>query len=73
MIYGWYILGLALLGYGIRKNPFYRSYPIMLPIMAMSFFIVFIAMLRKARKMNNLVSDILLDPSGQELTFVFRN
>lgn len=73
MVYGYYIVGLAVLAYGIRKNPFYRSYPIMLPIMAFAFLFVFIAMVRKARKMNNLVSDILLDPSGQELTFVFRN
>lgn len=49
------MVGLTVLGYGIRKNPFYKSYPIMLPVMALSFFTVFIAMMRFSRKMNNLV------------------
>jgi len=73
VFYGYYAVGLSLLGYGIRKNPFYRSYPIMLPIMVIAFVAMFIALFRKMRKFNTLVSDILLDPSGQELTFVFRN
>lgn len=64
IFYAYYIIGLSLLAYGIRKNPFYRSYPIMLPVMVIAFFGVFIAMLRKMRKLNTLVSDILLDPSG---------
>lgn len=68
-----YVVGLGVLGYGIRKNPFYRSYPIMLPVMMLGFFVYFIALMRFARKMNNLVQTVLLDPSGQELTFVFRN
>jgi hypothetical protein len=45
----------------------------MLPIMVIAFVAMFIALFRKMRKLNTLVSDILLDPSGQELTFVFRN
>lgn len=66
-----YFLGLAILAYGIRKNPFYRSYPIMLPVMGIAFFGVFVAMYRRSRKLNNVVTQVLLDPSGQELTFVF--
>ena len=44
------------LAYYIRKNPFYRTYPIMLPIMFIVFFTTFYRMVKYSRRTNNMVS-----------------
>ena len=41
--------------------------------MMFAFFGVFIAMVFRARKLNNLVSQVLINPNGQDITFVFAN
>ena len=64
---------LAVLAYLIKKNPFYRTYPIMLPIMVASWFIVFYRMVKYSKRTNNMVHQILLDPTGVELTFIYKN
>ena len=61
------------LAYLIKKNPFYRTYPIMLPIMMATFFVVFYRMVKYSKRTNNMVHQILLDQTGTELTFVFKN
>ena len=37
ILYLRFLIPLALLYYGIKKNPFYKSYPIMLPFMVILF------------------------------------
>lgn len=37
VLYLRFLIPLALLYYGIKKNPFYKSYPIMLPFMVILF------------------------------------
>lgn len=39
ILYLRFIIPLVLLYYGIKKNPFYKSYPVMLPFMVILFFI----------------------------------
>lgn len=73
MYYLRYIIPLLILGHLIRKNPFYRTYPIMLPVMIIAFFTVFMRFLKFSRSTNNMVQQILLDPTGTELTFVYSN
>lgn len=45
----------------------------MLPIMISTFFIVFYRMVKYSKRTNNMVHQILLDQTGTELTFVFKN
>jgi hypothetical protein len=39
ILYLRFVIPLILLYFGIKKNPFYKSYPIMLPFMIICFFI----------------------------------
>ena len=64
---------LAVLAYLIKKNPFYTSYPAMLPFMVAAFMILFYRMVKYSRKTNHMIHQILMDPTGTELTFVFKN
>ena len=50
-----FLVPLALLTYGIKKNPFYRSYPIMLPIMIASWFIVLYRAVVYSKRTNRMV------------------
>lgn len=63
-LYARFVLPLLLLGYLIRKNPFYRTYPVMLPIMILAFFIVFVRMVKYSKKTNNMIHQILMDQTG---------
>jgi len=64
---------LAILTLLIKKNPFYRTYPIMLPIMIFLWFFVFYRAIVYSRRTNRMVHQILLDQTGSELTFVYKN
>lgn len=68
-----FLLPLGVLTYLIRKNPFYRTYPIMLPIMVAAWALVFIRMVNYSRVTNHMVHQILMDPTGTEITFVYKN
>lgn len=68
-----FAIPLAALYYLIRKNPFYRNYPIMLPIMIVGFSITFWRMVKYSRRTNHMVHQVLLDATGSELTFVYKN
>jgi hypothetical protein len=46
------LLGLA---YLIRKNPFYRSYPIMLPVMIVAWVGFLIQTVKYSRKTNHMI------------------
>ena len=59
--------------YLIRKNPFYRSYPAMLPAMIISAILLAGGGVVYSKQTNKLVRQILLDPTGTELTFVYAN
>jgi len=67
------LIPLALLWWGIKKNPFYKSYPIMLPFMVILFAFTFIRMVKYSKRTNYMVHQVLLDPTGTELTIVFKN
>ena len=45
----------------------------MLPIMVATFAILFIRMVKYSKRTNNMVHQILLDPQGVELTFIYKN
>ena len=73
LLYMRYMVPLLGLAYYIRKNPFYRTYPIMLPIMCCAFVGFLIQTVKYSRKTNHMVHQILLDATGSELTFVYKN
>ncbi len=50
-----YLIPLVALYYLIKKNPFYASYPVMLPFMGIAFFIIFYRMVKYSRKTNHMV------------------
>lgn len=68
-----FIVPLAVLAVLIKKNPFYRTYPIMLPIMISLWFIILYRAVVYSRRTNRMVHQILLDQTGSELTFVYKN
>lgn len=68
-----FLVPLAILTLLIKKNPFYRNYPIMLPIMICLWFIVLYRAVVYSRRTNRMVHQILLDQTGSELTFVYKN
>ena len=73
LLFARFTVPLIALAYLIKKNPFYRTYPIMLPIMIATFAFVFARMVKYSKRTNNMVHQILVDQTGTELTFVFKN
>ena len=57
----------------IKKNPFYQSYPAMLPGMFIAFIILGISMIKYSKVTNMLVHQVHMDPTGTELTFIYKN
>jgi hypothetical protein len=45
----------------------------MLPIMVAAWALVFIRMVNYSRVTNHMVHQILMDPTGTEITFVYKN
>jgi len=68
-----FLIPLAVLFYLIKKNPYYQSYPAMLPGMFFVSIALMISMIKYSKVTNNLVHQVLLDPTGTELTFVYKN
>lgn len=64
---------MAVLVYLIRKNPFYQSYPAMLPGMFIAFCLTAIALVKYSKVTNMLVHQVHMDPTGTELTFIYKN
>lgn len=64
---------MVVLAYLIRKNPFYRTYPIMLPIMFIAFFTTLYRFVKYSRRTNNMIHQVLIDATGSELTFIYKN
>ena len=64
---------MAVLVYLIKKNPFYQSYPIMLPLMACALIGLSYHTAKYSRTTNRMVHQVLLDPTGTELTFIYKN
>lgn len=61
LLYLRFIVPLAILAVLIKKNPFYRTYPIMLPIMIFCWFFTLYRMVVYSRRTNRMVQQILLD------------
>ena len=55
MLYARFVIPLIILGYLIKKNPFYRTYPIALPIMCVLWFVTFYRMVVYSRRTNRMV------------------
>lgn len=73
LLYLKYLIPIFGLIYLIRKNPFYKSYPIMLPVMFISLFIVLYKCVRYSGRTNRMIHQILIDPTGTEATFIYKN
>ena len=73
LLYLRFLIPLAILMYLIKKNPFYKSYPIVLPLALVAFVVVFFKMIRYGNVTNRMIHQILLDPSGTEATFIYKN
>ena len=59
--------------YLIKKNPFYMSFPAMLPAMLISLIALSVSMVKYSKQTNMLVHQVLMDPTGTELTFIYQN
>lgn len=59
--------------YLVKKNPFYKSYPIALPCMFVLLIFLGYKFMRFGQVTNRMVHQILIDPSGTEVTFVYKN
>jgi hypothetical protein len=68
-----FLVPMAILYYLIRKNPFYQSYPAMLPGMFIAFIAFAISMIKYSKVTNMLVHQVHMDPTGTELTFIYKN
>lgn len=68
-----FIVPIAVLIYLIKKNPFYQSYPVMLPMMVIATVVLIINMIKYSKVTNMMVKQVLMDPTGSELTFVYQN
>jgi len=68
-----YLVPMATLVYLIKKNPFYKTYPIMLPAMTIGFVMMLISMIKYSKVTNMLVHQVHMDPTGTELTFIYKN
>ena len=68
-----FLIPIATMVYLIRKNPFYQSYPAMLPGMFIATILLCIGMVKYSKVTNMLVHQIHMDPTGTELTFIYKN
>ena len=68
-----YLIPMAILIYLIRKNPFYQSYPAMLPGMVLALVALLISLMKYSKVTNMLVHQVHMDPTGTELTFIYKN
>jgi hypothetical protein len=72
-LYLWFLVPIVILVKLIRENPFYQSYPIMLPLMVVGLCCTMVAMVRYSKVTNKMVHQVLMDPTGTELTFIYKN
>lgn len=61
LLYLRFLVPLAILTLLIKKNPFYRTYPIMLPIMIALWFFTLYRAVAYSRRTNRMIQSILLD------------
>ena len=72
-LYMKFLVPMAILIYLIRKNPFYQTYPIMLPGMSIAVVLLGISTIKYSKVTNMLVHQVHMDPTGTELTFIYKN
>lgn len=68
-----FLIPIVGLFYLIKKNPFYMSYPAMLPFMVICFVGTIISMIKYSRVTNMMVHQVQMDPTGSELMFIYQN
>ena len=68
-----FLVPIAVMIYLIRKNPFYQSYPAMLPGMVIALILTIIGLIRYSKVSNMLIHQVHMDPTGTELTFIYKN
>ena len=70
-LYAKFLIPIGILIDLIRKNPFYKSYPAMLPILSVLLVCHLAAMVTYSRTTNRMIQQVLLDQTGSEVTFVY--
>ena len=68
-----FAIPIVVLYYLIKKNPFYQSYPAMLPGMVITIILLLISAIKYSKVTNMLVHQVHMDPTGTELTFIYKN
>jgi len=68
-----FILPMIALVYLIKKNPFYKTYPVMLPAMVLTLIILIRSLIKYSRVTNHMIQQVHLDPTGTEVTFIYQN
>jgi hypothetical protein len=59
--------------YYIKKNPFYLSYPAMLPAMVIGLIMLAISCIKYSKVTNMMIHQVHMDPTGTELLFIYQN
>ena len=68
-----YIIPAAILIYLIKKNPFYVTYPAMLPAMFVALIYLAISLVKYSKLTNMMIQQVHMDPTGTELIFIYQN
>lgn len=68
-----FLVPIAVLIYLIKKNPFYLSYPAMLPAMFIALIMLCISLIKYSKLTNMMIHQVHMDPTGTELTFIYQN
>ena len=68
-----FLVPMAIFIYLIRKNPFYQSYPAMLPGMFIGLILTVISLIKYSKVTNMLVHQVHMDPTGTEINFIYKN
>ena len=68
-----FLIPMGICIYLIKKNPFYKTYPAMLPAMFIGLILTFISLVKYSKVSNMLVHQVHMDPTGTELSFIYKN
>lgn len=70
-IYLKYIIPIVTLMYFIKKNPWYLTYPAMLPAMVVFLVGTIISLIKYSKVTNMMIHQVQMDPTGTELMFIY--
>jgi hypothetical protein len=61
LLFARFLVPLVILAFLVKKNPFYRNYPIMLPVMITAWLLILYRAVKYSKRTNRMVQQILLD------------